>query len=142
MLLKQKPPLLGGFFVRLPQLSRRRYNRGGGIMITATEQDITGMVDVIVRAEAPQAVILFGSMARGEQGPDSDVDLLVVTKQPFGPGNNRYETLKRLNYLLAPYVFPKDILAYSADEVEQWRGARNHVVASAVSEGKVLYGRV
>jgi len=111
-------------------------------MKAATEQDITGMVDAIVRAEAPQAVILFGSMARGEQGPDSDVDLLVVTKQPFGPDNNRYETLKRLNYLLAPYVFPKDILAYSMDEVEQWRRSSNHVLASAVGEGKVLYGQV
>jgi predicted nucleotidyltransferase len=32
----------------------------------------------IVAVFAPQRVILFGSAARGEAGPDSDLDLLVV----------------------------------------------------------------
>jgi predicted nucleotidyltransferase len=36
------------------------------------------VVDEVVRAVAPLEVILFGSVARGEDGPDSDIDLLVV----------------------------------------------------------------
>ena len=36
------------------------------------------VVDEVVRAVRPVEVILFGSVARGEDGPDSDIDLLVV----------------------------------------------------------------
>src|SRR5215210_7113254 len=36
------------------------------------------VVDEVVRAVDPTEVILFGSVARGEDGPDSDIDLLVV----------------------------------------------------------------
>jgi hypothetical protein len=36
------------------------------------------MVKRIVKKFHPQQIILFGSHARGEAGPDSDVDLLVV----------------------------------------------------------------
>ena len=36
------------------------------------------VVDEVVRAVDPAEVILFGSVARGEDGPDSDIDLLVV----------------------------------------------------------------
>ncbi len=36
----------------------------------------------------------------------------------------------------------KDILIYSRDEVERWRNTRNHIIARALREGKVLYGQV
>jgi predicted nucleotidyltransferase len=36
------------------------------------------MVERIVKRFSPEQVILFGSQARGDAGPDSDVDLLVV----------------------------------------------------------------
>ena len=47
------------------------------------------MTDAIVQAAQPLRVILFGSHARGNARADSDVDLLVVEEQPFGPGHNR-----------------------------------------------------
>jgi predicted nucleotidyltransferase len=43
-----------------------------------TEAQIARMVQRIVRKFRPQQVILFGSHARGDAGPDSDVDLRVV----------------------------------------------------------------
>jgi len=44
----------------------------------AVRNRIQEMVDRIVREFGPDRIILFGSHARGEGGPDSDVDLLVV----------------------------------------------------------------
>ena len=36
------------------------------------------LLDSVVAHFRPQRVIVFGSVARGEAGPDSDIDLLVV----------------------------------------------------------------
>jgi predicted nucleotidyltransferase len=41
-------------------------------------KDIQKMVNRIVKEFQPERVILFGSHARGEGGPNSDVDLLIV----------------------------------------------------------------
>lgn len=35
-------------------------------------------VEDVVRAAAPRRIVLFGSVAHGDEGPDSDLDLLVV----------------------------------------------------------------
>ena len=43
-----------------------------------TMADIQRMARRIVRLFDPERVILFGSHARGEAGPDSDVDFLVT----------------------------------------------------------------
>ena len=38
-----------------------------------------------------------------------------------------------------PFGIPADILLYSQQEVEHWKGSRNHVVARALKEGRVIY---
>ena len=43
-----------------------------------TQALIRRIVKRIVQEFDPEQVILFGSQARGDAGPDSDVDLLVV----------------------------------------------------------------
>ena len=44
---------------------------------------IDRMVQRIVAKFRPEQVILFGSHARGEAGPDSDVDLLVEIREEW-----------------------------------------------------------
>ena len=43
-------------------------------MTPVTETLLQEMTDVIVEAVNPQRIILFGSHARGQAGPESDVD--------------------------------------------------------------------
>ena len=43
-----------------------------------SEATLRQIVERIVESVQPEKIILFGSAARGEMGPDSDVDLLVV----------------------------------------------------------------
>ncbi|MCL5271299.1 MAG: nucleotidyltransferase domain-containing protein, partial [bacterium] len=78
--------------------------------------------------------------APGEARLGSDVVLLVIEAAPFGPGNDRRHEMVRLWRALSGFTIGKDILVYSRDEVERWRGARNHIVARALREGKLLYG--
>ena len=109
-------------------------------MVVATEQLIREMAAVVAREVSPEAIILFGSHAAGNAGPDSDVDLLVVEATPFGPDKDRRQEMTRLWRALAAFAVSKDILVYSRQEVERWRGATNHVIARALREGKLLYG--
>ena len=98
------------------------------------------MVEIIVREADPQAIILFGSRARGDARPDSDIDLLVIEREPFGPGRSRIKEAARLYRALGDLPASKDLLLYSRDEVADRRSTPSHVVARACREGRVLYG--
>jgi predicted nucleotidyltransferase len=95
----------------------------------------------MVREVAPERIILFGSRARDEAGPESDIDLLVVDSRAFGPDHSRWSELSKLWDLAARLRMPVDILLYSRDEVERWRDSRNHVIGRALREGRFLYDR-
>ncbi|MEA1052832.1 nucleotidyltransferase domain-containing protein [Lamprobacter modestohalophilus] len=98
------------------------------------------MVDIIVREADPEAIILFGSRARGDARPDSDIDLLVIEREPFGPGRSRIKEAARLYRALGDVPASKDLLVYSRDEVADRRSTPSHVVGRACREGRLLYG--
>ena len=110
-------------------------------MTDSTEAVLDGMVRAIVAEVDPDEVILFGSRARGDATADSDIDLVVVEAAPFGPGRDRRAEAARVWRALADFDVPADVLVYSRDEVEYWRDSRNHVLARALREGRVLYRR-
>ena len=99
------------------------------------------MTTALVEAADPEQVILFGSHARGEAGPDSDIDLIVVEAEPFGPERNVRLEEARLRRALPSFDVSVDILVFSRDDVDYWRDSLNHVLARALREGKVLYER-
>jgi predicted nucleotidyltransferase len=111
-------------------------------IVTSNEEALLRqMVDTIVREASPETIILFGSRARGDARPDSDVDLLIVETEPFSPQRSRRKEAARLYIALKGLEISKDLLLYSRDEFEHWRNSTNHVVGRAVREGKVLHGR-
>ena len=95
----------------------------------------------VVEAVDPETIVLFGSAAIREAGPGSDIDLLVVDREPFGRERSRRRELRRIHQALAGMGIAKDILLFSVDEVERWRSAPNHIVARALRQGRVLYAR-
>lgn len=98
------------------------------------------IVETIVSEVAPETIILFGSRARGDARPDSDVDLLVVETEPFSPQRSRRKEAARLYMALRGMAVSKDILLYSREEFEHWKDSVNHVVGRAHREGRVLHG--
>ncbi len=110
-------------------------------MVRPSQQLIEEMVQAIVEEVGPRRIYLFGSCARRSETVDSDVDLLIVEDQRFGPERNRWSELKRIRKALKAFRIPKDILVYSRDEFEKWEDSTNHVVAQAVREGRLLYER-
>lgn len=106
------------------------------------EKLLRKMVDVIIREISPEAIILFGSRARGDARADSDVDLLVIEKEPFSPQRSRRKEAARLYMALRGLAISKDILLYSREEFDHWKNSLNHVVGRAHREGRVLHGRL
>lgn len=99
------------------------------------------IVKIIVREVSPEAIILFGSRARRDSHPDSDVDLLIVESEPFSPQRSRRKEAARLYIALKSLAISKNLLLYSQEEFDHWKNSKSHVVGRAVREGEVLYGR-
>jgi len=101
--------------------------------------DLGGLLSEIVarirEAVDPERVILFGSRARGEGNEASDLDILIVA-----PSNlPRWRRTPPIYGLLAGLGVPKDVVWWTSDEIEEWRGVRSHFINTALREGKVLY---
>jgi uncharacterized protein len=110
-------------------------------MIEVTDEILSAMVQAIVREVDPERIYLFGSRARGEARQDSDVDLLIVVSEPFGPEHSRFQEINRIYRTLSPFRIPNDVLLYSSDEFTKWSQSLNHVVGRCSREGKLLYAR-
>ncbi len=100
---------------------------------------VPAAVDDIVRAARPRRVILFGSVARGEEGPDSDLDFLVVV-DAMQPGPERRRLMSMIRAAIKVKA-PVDV--FVTDEAECAR--RRDVIGSMhywpLREGEVVYER-
>ncbi len=103
----------------------------------ATRGAINTMVRRIVSQFHPEQVILFGSHARGDAGPDSDVDLLVV--MPVD-GSKRAKQVE-IRVALHNIPVPKDIIVTTPRESALRREIVGTIEEPAAREGKVLYAR-
>ena len=110
-------------------------------MALHSDRTLDGLIRKIVEAVCPQTIILFGSRARSENASNSDVDLLIIEDNDFGPKRSRRKETSKLWRTLADIDIPKDILVFSRQEVENWKNSSSHVIARALKEGKVLYER-
>jgi predicted nucleotidyltransferase len=101
-----------------------------------TEELLNEVVRRVLLVGSPRKIVVFGSHARGNARPDSDLDLLIIEDSDLP----RYQRSPRYYHALAG-VFPaKDIVVYTPDEVKEWSDVPNAFVTAALSEGKVLYG--
>ncbi len=101
-----------------------------------TENDLIEMTRRIVSEVHPLKVILFGSRSRGTFRVDSDVDLLVIERDPVA---QRRETT-RLYRLLRDFRLPIDIVVVGQSFAERYRDIPGSVIYPAFREGRMLYG--
>jgi len=99
------------------------------------------LLDEIVRrvldAAHPAKIVLFGSAARGDMGPDSDVDLLVIVDRADRHGRLTGEIYRRLYGIRTPV----DVLVISQEEAQRYAHSLALVIGPALSEGTVIYDR-
>jgi predicted nucleotidyltransferase len=86
-----------------------------------------------------KALVLFGSRARGQASPRSDLDLMLVTDQKLPPEQER-ALWRHARALLRPTLpVDLDLLIVAGADAEEFKTSRWHVVGHAFREGKVLY---
>ena len=104
-------------------------------MITKTiQKNIKTVVDKIAREFHPDKIILFGSYAWGEPGPDSDVDLLIIKKTV-----DTRRTAREIDKTLFPRPFSLDLIVYDPEQVARRRAAGDDWINQVLMKGKVLY---
>jgi predicted nucleotidyltransferase len=106
-------------------------------MMTISET-IPIMAERIVRQFNPLRIILFGSQARGDAHPQSDVDLLVVLPEVV----DKRRTTVEIRRALADLPAGKDIIVTTPAEIACRGDLVGTVLRPALREGKVLYERL
>jgi predicted nucleotidyltransferase len=99
---------------------------------------IDEIVHRIVAAGAPTKVVLFGSWARGDARPRSDLDILVVEDRSEAP---RYERSARYRLALRDVLPDRDIdiVVWTPEEIAEWASVPQAFISTVLREGKVLY---
>ena len=100
-----------------------------------TREALKAFTERIVERFAPQKVILFGSLARGEARWDSDADLLVV--MPYE--GRAFDKIVEIRTTCRA-GFPLDLLVRRPEEMEPRYRCGDPIIREAVDQGEVLYG--
>lgn len=93
------------------------------------------LVKRIVETAQPIRIILFGSAAEGRMGPDSDLDILVVTRD----GTHRRRMAQQVYRCLSGIGVSKDIVVVTESDVREYGDRPSLVLFSALRKGKELY---
>ncbi|MBX5491741.1 MAG: nucleotidyltransferase domain-containing protein [Chloroflexi bacterium] len=104
----------------------------------APESVVAALVERIVAAVRPRRVVLFGSAARGQAHPHSDIDLLVVMPD----GTHRRRTAQQLYRALAPLGIATDVVVVTEADLHACTDYPALVVCQAAREGVELYRAV
>jgi len=91
----------------------------------------------LIRAFAPERIVLFGSYAKGTTHDRSDVNLLVIANVEGNPAFHQ----RRARHLAADCFPPTDIILATPADVAGASTARSPFLASILSSGVTIYTR-
>jgi predicted nucleotidyltransferase len=106
--------------------------------VTQRQRIPQSAIDDVVRQIAqkfhPEKIILFGSYARGDIRPESDVDLLVIMETSLRPVQQEIEICHKIEY-----EFGLDLLVYAPRALEERLALGDSFLRGVVRDGKTVY---
>ena len=84
----------------------------------------------------PERVYLFGSTARGEAGPDSDYDLMVIVSDDTPPELRDSDEIYRALWGIRASV---DVLVWNREAFNRQLYSNTSLPAAILREGRLLY---
>jgi predicted nucleotidyltransferase len=100
------------------------------------ETILAEIIHRVVEAARPEKIILFGSAARGEMGPNSDIDLLVIKAGRF----NHWRVLTTIYRHLRGDLAAVDVVLATPEDIRLYGESPYLVFCPALREGRVVYG--
>ena len=94
--------------------------------------DLTARILSVVNA---QRIVLFGSAARGNMGPNSDLDVLIIAPN----GTHRRRTARAIYMALWGLRAAVDVVVVTNEDVERYQDDPGLVLRPALREGRELY---
>ncbi|MCE5230410.1 nucleotidyltransferase domain-containing protein [bacterium] len=99
------------------------------------QQLVEEIVRRILSVSTPDRIILFGSAATGQMTPDSDIDLMILEKQPSDPLNQRAAIRQALFGLGQAF----DLIILPTEKYEREKDTIGTAAWPAAQTGKVIY---
>ena len=99
------------------------------------DQLIQEIVQRILSAVRPDRIILFGSVAEGRMGRDSDIDLLILEASP----GDVWEESARAYRSLRGLSFPFDVFVMATEAFEESKNVVGGLAFPANKYGRVIY---
>lgn len=96
---------------------------------------IENLTRQIVQAAHPLRIILFGSAARGDMGPHSDIDLLIVMPEGTDSGKVTHDLYNQVGGVNIGY----DLIVVTPDILEKYKDNCALVYKWALKEGRQVY---
>ena len=103
----------------------------GGMLEEAILKEIVRRIVAVAR---PERIILYGSAARGEMDPHSDVDLMVVKE-----GVHRRDTAALILDEMSGVGAAVDVVVVTPEDIERYGDSHALVIKPALQQGRVVY---
>ena len=107
----------------------------GSAIMELDSKTSNNLVSRITKAVRPLKIILFGSAARAELRPDSDIDVLVVMPN----GVHRRRTAQDIYSNLIGFDYSVDVVVATESDLDKYGNNFSLVYYPALREGKVIY---
>ena len=101
---------------------------------TVTMRDVDQIVRRIVAVAKPEQIVLFGSAARGDMGPHSDLDFLIIKS-----GAHRRELNDRIRRALQGVNAAVDLVVATPEDIGRYKDSHPLVYKPALREGLIVY---
>ena len=104
-------------------------------MAQVSQEVLNEIIRRIIEVAQPEKIILFGSAVRGEMGPNSDLDLLVIKADVAHRG--RLTEAIYMNLIGVGQAV--DVIVVTPEDVERYRNIFGLVIEPALKEGRIIY---
>ena len=104
--------------------------------MATSDPALVRIIRVLVSAYEPEQIFLFGSRARGDAGPDSDYDLLLVVPDHASPERKRSKLAYRVLWGTGTAA---DVVVWTRSAFDSRVHLAASLPATVMREGKLLH---